>query len=187
MTAFLVVAGGNAILLKPLFALPSNTVPLPMFQTGESGAGLHRREWSEIQSLSQPPRPVHPLPEFPCLGEICTLKLVELLFSIIRRALKVQIQLKTSTLSTLPAPKHPLSTVSAPNPSEQTQLQSWSRACCSHLLKHLFVLVVKDTEGPSDLLHPRAQQMHHVDICHAMEGNLLVLISLETQSKGLRS
>lgn len=63
MTAFLVVAWGNAILLEPLFALPSNAVHLPVFQTGERGAFLQlsllscwqRREWSEIQSLSQLP------------------------------------------------------------------------------------------------------------------------------------
>lgn len=56
----------------------------------------------------------------------------------------------------------------------------------THLLEHLAVLVGKDTKSASDPLHARAQQRHHVDICHTVEENLPVLISLETQIEALR-
>lgn len=75
------------------------------------------------------------------------------------------------------------------HPSRTSSCRGGTEPGCftsSHLLKHLTVLVGRDTKSSSDPLHARAQQRHHVDICHTVEENLPVLISLETQIKALR-
>lgn len=152
MTAFLVVAWGNAILLELLFALPSNAVHLPMFQTAERGAFSQlsllscwqRRQWSEIQSLSQPPnlRP-HAQKSLPLRSLHLKACLIVFLHhqkgAGFRASLRVLhcpcCLLPNTTLPMLPAPKyHAAHAACSQSHSVQTQLQSWSRAWLSGLL-----------------------------------------------------